>query len=89
MSAILGITPEKVLRRVGLSASLVGEEEISVRAETYFRIWDAMYAEADRPGVEMELAMAYAHGPFLPPILPFHVLKPFRWAWSDCPISNH
>lgn len=71
MGALLDISPKRVLRRVGLSATLVGDEDISVGADTYFKIWDAMRAEADRPGIEIDLAMAYAHGPFLPPIFAF------------------
>ncbi len=70
MGTLLGISPERVLRRAGLSASLV-DDNLSVSAEMFFRIWDAMYAEADRPEVIMELAMSYAHGPFLPPIFAF------------------
>ncbi len=69
--AILGIAPEAVLRRVGLSATLADEEDFSVTAEMFFRLWDAMCVEADRPGVEMDLAMAYAHGPFIPAIFAF------------------
>lgn len=71
MRALLDISPERVLRRVGLSPSLADDENLTVGAEIFFRIWDAIYAEADRPGIEMELAMAYAHGPFLPPIFAF------------------
>ncbi|MGV6804440.1 MAG: helix-turn-helix domain-containing protein [Ruegeria sp.] len=71
MGALLDISPERVLRRVGLSATLADDEDISVGADTYFKIWDAMRVEADRPGIEMDLAMAYAHGPFLPPIFAY------------------
>jgi len=70
-SAFLGFTPEPILRRVGLSATLVGDKEIYVSPKTYFQIWDAVCAEANRPGLEMDLAMAYAHGPFVPPIFAF------------------
>jgi AraC-like DNA-binding protein len=69
--ALLKISPQRVLRRAGLSAALANDDDILVGAETYFRIWDAMCAEADRPGIEMDLAMAYAHGPFIPPIFAF------------------
>ena len=69
--AILDISPERVLRRVGLSASLLDEAEIQIGAETFFRTWEAICAEAARPGIEMDLAMAYAHGPFVPPIFAF------------------
>ncbi|MFN3227954.1 MAG: helix-turn-helix domain-containing protein [Hyphomicrobiales bacterium] len=71
MDALLGVAPDRVLRRVGLSPSLSNQADLSVPAETFFRIWDAMIAAADRPGVEMDLAMAYAHGPFLPPVFAF------------------
>ncbi|MEX3015485.1 AraC family transcriptional regulator [Gymnodinialimonas hymeniacidonis] len=68
--ALLGVSPDRVLRRVGLSNTLL-EEDFSVTAEMFFRLWDAMSAEADRPGIELELATAYAHGPFIPPIFAF------------------
>lgn len=71
MGTLLKISPERALRRVGLSATLADDEDIQVGAETYFRLWDAMCAEAARPGIEMDLAMAYAHGPFIPPIFAF------------------
>lgn len=71
MGALLNISPDRVLRRVGLSATLEDDPEICVGAETYLRLWDAMCAEADRPGIEMDLAIAYAHGPFVPPIFAF------------------
>lgn len=71
MSELLGLSPERVLRRAGLSGALAQSAEISVPAETYLRLWDAMCDEADRPGIEMELAMIYAHGPFIPPIFAF------------------
>ncbi|MEL6745686.1 MAG: helix-turn-helix domain-containing protein [Pseudomonadota bacterium] len=71
VGVMLNISTERVLRRVGLSASIGVDEDFSVDAPTYFRIWDAMRAEVDRPNIEMELAMAYAHGPFFPPIFAF------------------
>ncbi len=71
MGALLDISPERVLRRARLSATLADDKDILVGAKAYFRIWDAMCAEANRPGIEMDLAMAYAHGPFLPPIFAF------------------
>lgn len=71
MNTLLGVSSERVLRRVGLSASLSDQADLGVSAEIFFRIWDALIAEADRPGAEMDLAMAYAHGPFLPPIFAF------------------
>jgi len=68
---LLQIDPNRVLRRVGLSATLADEPDLTVNAETYFRLWDAAVAEANRPDIEMDLAMSYAHGPFLPPIFAF------------------
>lgn len=58
MSTLLDISPERVLRRVGLSDTLTGDKEISVGPETFFRLRDAACAEANRPGVETDLAMA-------------------------------
>jgi AraC-like DNA-binding protein len=68
---VLEISPQQVLRRVGLSPTLASAEEINVDADTYFRLWEALRAEANRPGIEMQLAMMYAHGPFVPPIFAF------------------
>ena len=70
-ATLLGISPERVMRRVGPSASLSSDQDINVSAKKFFQIWDAIRAEASQPGVEMELAMAYAHGPFIPPIFAF------------------
>ncbi len=71
IAAILDVSPVRILRRVGLSETLLDEDDFSVGIETYFRLLDAMALEADRPGIEMDLAMAYAHGPFIPPIFAF------------------
>lgn len=71
MTAILGISPARVLGRLGLSGSLANDNDLSVGADMYFRLWDAICAEADRPGIEMDLAMAYARGPLIPPLFAF------------------
>ncbi len=71
MRTLVGVDPERVLRRVGLSPALVEDTNLTVTADVYLRIWSAVAAEADRPGMEMELALAYAHGPFLPPVFAF------------------
>ena len=71
VAKLLNISPERILRRAGLSATLVENEDLSVSADAFFRIWEAIRMEADRPDLEMKLAMAYAHGPFLPPIFAF------------------
>ena len=55
---ILDTSPERVRRRAGLSATLADGEELKVDAERFFTIWQAMATEANRPGVEMDLAMA-------------------------------
>ena len=54
VSALLEISPERVLRRVGLSGALAVEEDISVGAETFFKIWDAVREEAAQPGLELK-----------------------------------
>lgn len=71
VTTLLQISPERVLRRAGLSASLVSNEDLAVSAEMFFRIWEAVRLEANRPDLELQLAMTYAHGPFLPPIFAF------------------
>jgi AraC-like DNA-binding protein len=70
-ATLLGVSPERVLRRVGLSASLSDDDDIQVGPEKFFQVWDAIVAEANQPRAEMELAMAYAHGPFIPPVFAF------------------
>lgn len=71
MHAFVGVEPERVLRRAGLSAALAQNETLSVDAAAYFRICHVMAEEAKRPGIELELAIAYAHGPFVPAIFAF------------------
>ena len=51
MSTLLDISPERVLRRVGLSDTFAGDKEISVGPETFFRLWGAACAEVNRPGL--------------------------------------
>ena len=71
MCTLLDVAPERVLRRADLSPALAMDDEFLADATTYFRLWDALYAEANRPGFEIDLALAYAHGPFIPPIFAF------------------
>ena len=71
MGTLLGVSPERALRHVGLSTSVSDQADRSESADTCFRIRETMIVETDRPGVEMDLAMANAHGPFLPPIFAF------------------
>lgn len=71
VSAILNLDTGRVLARAGLSPSLAEDPDFSVGSDVYFSLWDAMIIEADRPSIVMDLAMAYAHGPFLPPIFAF------------------
>lgn len=70
-ATLLGISPARVLRRLGLSETLAQEDEVLVDAQTYFNLFDAICAEVNRPGLELELALSYAHGPFVPPIFAF------------------
>ena len=71
MSVILGLSPEMVLRHCGLSESLTDVQNLSVNADMFFRLWDAMIIEVNRPGVELDLALAYANSPFIPQVIAF------------------
>lgn len=71
MSVILGLPPERVLLRCGYSESLIDLESFSVNAEMFFKLWNAMIEEEDRPGVELDLAIAYANSSFVPQIIAF------------------
>lgn len=69
--AIMGTDPARVMRRAGLPEDFADGEQRDVTGEQLFDIWDAMTAEAQKPNIEFEMAIGYAHGPFSPPLLSF------------------
>lgn len=70
-AAFLGNDPIAVFKRAGLPAEAVHDPDLKVDAKTFFALWDATMAEADNPSAVLDLAKAYAHGPFIPAIFAF------------------
>ena len=68
---LLGISEQRVLRRVGVSADMLDNEGRGVPARECFELWKAVYAEADRPDLIVYLGKAAAKGPFVPAIFSF------------------
>ncbi len=62
--AALKISPDKVLRRVGLPLDSFRDEEARITATEHYAIWHAIAAEAKRPGLPLSLGKAQAHVPY-------------------------
>ncbi|WP_424990902.1 helix-turn-helix domain-containing protein [Fluviibacterium sp. S390] len=71
MCANLGVDPVRVLRRAGLSPDLLQNEGRGLLLPEYFRVWDAMMAEAHTPEAAVNLSLALAHGHFSSRIFAF------------------
>ncbi len=78
----LDLDPARVLRASGLPADWLEQGQNDVDGKTVFRIWSAIAAEADRADTALELAMAYAHGPFVPPVLAFSCADTVFVGWE-------
>lgn len=59
------------MRRAGMPDDWLSQPNADVTGEKFFAIWAALRAEANRPDMELILARAYAHGPFVPAVLSF------------------
>lgn len=68
---MLRIDIANVLQRMGLPPDFCDHPGATISAESYFDMWFAVEAEADRPQSPMELGIAYAHGPFAAPLFAF------------------
>ena len=71
MSSLLGISAKNVIARCNLPTSFLEQSEQAVDGVTFMRIWEAIAAEAGPGTFELDLAKAYAHGPFVPPLFAF------------------
>lgn len=67
----LNVSPDRVLRRAGLSGEVLSEADVHVPPQTYFALWQAMLDEADRPDAELTLALSATRGPVPPPVFAF------------------
>ncbi|MDV7145984.1 AraC family transcriptional regulator ligand-binding domain-containing protein [Tropicimonas sp. TH_r6] len=68
---ILGVSPERVLRRAGLPEDHLAAETRGVTAREWFALWEAMEAEYVGEDIATRLGQAFARGPFVPPIFAF------------------
>ena len=64
----VGIDPGNVLRRAELPLDLLAQEQGRVSPSEYFRLWDALEAEADDPTLPIRLGQAASPEIFHPPI---------------------
>ena len=69
--ALLGISAQAVLRRLGRPADFLQFEGRGVTAQEFFEGWDAMCAEAGRHDLPFLIGKTYAHGPFNPAFFSF------------------
>lgn len=68
---ILKISPDVVLRRAGLPATYLSADAKGATAEEYFAIWSATQETYGREDMAERLAVAVAHGPFVPSFFAF------------------
>jgi len=68
---IAGVDIEAVLRRAGLPVDFIHQKNKTVSASTYFELWRALERESHSPDMILELALRYAHGPFVSPVFAF------------------
>ena len=67
-SGDLGVHPGNVVSRAGLPADLFARPNVSVSAEQYFRLWDALEIEmGDRP-LALEIGQGVSVESFSPPV---------------------
>ena len=68
---ILKLSPERILRRAGLPIDLIANEGKGVEARYIFALWDAVFEELGSTDIVLDMAIAYARGPFVPPLFAF------------------
>ena len=68
---ILNLSPERILRRAGLPIDLIANEGKGVEARYVFALWNAIFEELGSTDVVLDMAIAYARGPFVPPLFAF------------------
>jgi len=65
LCAILKVSPERVMRRAGLPADYLSNEQQGISSQQYYDLWNAAEAEAKRPDFSIYLAKTLARGPFV------------------------
>lgn len=67
----LGLQPDRVFRRAGLSAEAFATEDPGLTTAQCFTLWEALAADAPTPEFPTGIARASAHGPFVPAAFAF------------------
>ncbi|MTH97991.1 AraC family transcriptional regulator [Roseibium sp. RKSG952] len=68
---LLDVDPERVARRAGLPRGFLQDEGKGGTQEQVYATWEAMEAEAARPGLLLYLAKAFVSRPFTPAMFAF------------------
>lgn len=69
--SVLQVSEARVLARAGLSPKFLGDEGRGVDGRTFYGIWRAFEAEADRPDFPLLMARGAVQGPFTPALIAF------------------
>lgn len=64
----LGMRPAAILKRARLPLDLFANEKTGISAEEYFRLWDALVAEAKDPLLPLRIGKAISMEAFDPPV---------------------
>lgn len=68
---LLKISPDAVLRRARLPATVLSGDGKGIAADEYFTLWQAMEATYGGSDMAARLGIAVAHGPFVPSFFAF------------------
>lgn len=71
LMALVGTDQASVLRRAGLPADFFLNDNRSIDGHQYFALWDAMFAEAGRSDLALDLGVKFARGPFISALFAF------------------
>jgi len=71
LMSLVGTDQARVLRRAGLPADFFLNDNRSIDGHQYFALWEAMFAEADRPDLAFDLGVKFARGPFISALFAF------------------
>ena len=71
LMALVGTDQARVLRRAGLPADFFMNDNRSVDGAQFFALWNAMFAEANRPDLALDLGVKLARGPFISALFAF------------------
>ncbi len=70
-ATLLGVAPQRVLRRAGLPGDALAAPGAGLTASQWFKLWSALFQEHGAPDAPLILGQALAHGPFVAPIFAF------------------